>query len=202
MLNIKNNSSWFIKSIKNFDGDLYTHSVNTAELVGNVGIVLNFNLKYVNVLRSAGFLHDIGKTTWDKNLLTKVGWTANDISTMELHPVIGAKILNHSRYNSEVINLVKLHHCRPGGKGYPKNEPSYGALVLAACDVYDAMNSNRGYREKCSRELIFNELNKWAPKEVIGAVNRATRGIVVFFPGLDRSTCRLVKTNGGVATNI
>ncbi len=148
---------------------LLAHAVATARLVEKVIPFLPWG-GYASpaILLAGAFLHDIGKTTWPKELFTKRLLTPADRVLIRVHPVVGASMVREAWPDvpEQVVEIVLTHHERPGGKGYPDGkEPSYPVLVVAACEVVDAMTHGRGYREALPVETALAEIRRWAPGE-------------------------------------
>jgi putative nucleotidyltransferase with HDIG domain len=84
----------------------------------------------------AALLHDIGKSTWPEHWFVTPDYLL-EMETeilMKMHPLQGASLLKEAGLPEEIISIVRQHHERPGGVGYPlREEPSYPALLLAAC---------------------------------------------------------------------
>ncbi len=127
-------------------------------------------------LLMASLLHDIGKSQWPVSwhVEPKHKLGTNALTVMQAHPLTGTNMAYEAGVPESVVNIIRQHHERPGGKGYPyKVEPSLPALVLAACDVYAAATENRAYRDRplTHREALM-EVAKFAPSEVVEILAR------------------------------
>jgi len=142
--------------INSHDFNTFTHSVS----VGVTGISLSKTLfeasdgHNMHELGAGFFLHDLGKVEIDQVILNKPGrLTAEEIRQIQRHPVLGFKLLHRTGQLTEECKLIVLqHHERYDGKGYPKGIKGidihlYGRICIIA-DVYDALTSDRPYREK------------------------------------------------------
>ena len=114
-------------------------------------------------LERASVLHDIGKIGIDINLLHKrEKLTAADIEVLKQHPSIGVRILEPIRFLAPVRNIIEQHHERYDGQGYPQglsgSDVLLEARILAICDTYDAMTSDRPYRKALSHEVAIQEI--------------------------------------------
>jgi putative nucleotidyltransferase with HDIG domain len=114
-------------------------------------------------LEQAAVLHDIGKIGIDMALLhKKEKLTAADIDVLKLHPSIGVRILEPIHFLGTVRDIIEQHHERFDGKGYPKGlsgeEWRIEGKVLAVCDTYDAMTSDRPYRKALSHDIAIQEI--------------------------------------------
>jgi HD-GYP domain-containing protein (c-di-GMP phosphodiesterase class II) len=117
------------------------------------------------ILNDAGVLHDIGKIgIKDEILLKPMPLTGDEAKIMEQHSVIGEAIVRPIRSLQKVVSLVRHHHERFDGSGYPdglKGEAiPLGARILAVADTYDAMVTDRPYRKRLSIEAAKAELRK------------------------------------------
>jgi putative nucleotidyltransferase with HDIG domain len=139
--------------IKAADEYTYLHSVAVCALMINLGRQLLFDDDGLAELGTAGLLHDIGKSAVPAELITRKGpLTAEEMAEVRQHTVRGAELLSRSRNISDVIVDVALnHHERIDGRGYPHNlsgeRISLPARMAAVCDVYDAMTSQRSYKD-------------------------------------------------------
>jgi len=115
-------------------------------------------------LEQAAILHDIGKIGIDISLLHKKGkLTPADIDVLKLHPSIGVRILEPIHFLGTVRDIIEQHHERYDGDGYPNglggNEWRLEGKILAVCDTYDAMTSDRPYRKALSHEIAMREIS-------------------------------------------
>jgi HD-GYP domain-containing protein (c-di-GMP phosphodiesterase class II) len=114
-------------------------------------------------LEQAAVLHDIGKIGIDINLLhKKEKLTPADIDVLKLHPSIGVRILEPISFLGTVREIIEQHHERYDGKGYPNGLAGENwrleGKILAVCDTYDAMTSDRPYRKALSHEIAIQEI--------------------------------------------
>jgi HD-GYP domain-containing protein (c-di-GMP phosphodiesterase class II) len=114
-------------------------------------------------LEQAAVLHDIGKIGIDVALLhKKEKLTPADIDVLKLHPSIGVRILEPIHFLGTVREIIEQHHERYDGNGYPNglggNEWRLEGKILAVCDTYDAMTSDRPYRKALSHEIAIQEI--------------------------------------------
>jgi len=105
----------------------------------------------LQALRAASILHDIGKLAVPEHIISKPGkLTLEEFEKMKIHPVVGAEILDRVQFPYAVVPIVRAHHERWNGTGYPdglKGEQiPLSARILAAVDCLDAMSSDRQYR--------------------------------------------------------
>jgi len=105
----------------------------------------------LEALRAASLLHDIGKLAVPEHIISKPGrLTREEFEKMKIHPVVGAEILERVQFPYPVTPIVRSHHERWNGSGYPDGlkgeEIPIGARILAAVDCLDALASDRQYR--------------------------------------------------------
>jgi response regulator RpfG family c-di-GMP phosphodiesterase len=138
--------------------------IQTAEAVGRI---LGMEPGELRNLRYAAAFHDIGKIAVPESLLNKSGpLTDPEREQLERHVVIGEKILSPVDFLSDILPLVRHGHERWDGEGYPDNLAGeripLGARIILACDAYDAMTSDRPYREAMTGEGARRELQRGA----------------------------------------
>jgi putative two-component system response regulator len=114
-------------------------------------------------LKMGGMLHDVGKIGIPDHILNKPGrLTPDEWEVMKRHPVIGARICQPLRRAAELVPIVRHHHERLDGSGYPDGlrapEISLGAQVMSIADFYDACTSDRPYRSAMPPEQAFELL--------------------------------------------
>lgn len=102
-------------------------------------------------LRAASVLHDIGKLAVPEHIIAKPGkLTPEEFDKMKIHPIVGAEILEQVKFPYPVVPIVRAHHEKWDGSGYPaglkREEIPIGARILAAVDCLDALASDRQYR--------------------------------------------------------
>lgn len=141
------------------------HSKRVSEISEEIAIKLKLSNEEIKKIRIAGLMHDIGKIGIPDNILNKVGKLNNDEwSDIKRHSEVGYRILSSVNEFSEVAEYVLEHHERWDGKGYPKSlkekEISLQARIIAVADAYDAMTSDRTYRNSLSEEDAVIEIKK------------------------------------------
>ena len=120
-----------------------------------------------DTLRTAGEVHDIGKVAVPAELLTKPGrLTEAEFAIIKMHPQIGADILPPVEFGAPVATIVRQHHERLDGSGYPDGSRGRGILlearILAVADVVEAMASHRPYRPALGIEAALAEITAGA----------------------------------------
>ncbi|HEX9061654.1 MAG TPA: HD domain-containing phosphohydrolase [Clostridia bacterium] len=135
--------------------DEYTcgHSDRVARYAVEIGKCFNLSDYDLNLLRISGTFHDIGKIgTADDILLSDRRLSTEEYQEIKKHPLTGAKILSALSMFEEIVPLVMCHHERIDGMGYPNgikgNQIPFLARILSISDAFDAMTTNRAYRQK------------------------------------------------------
>jgi len=128
------------------------HSERVADMALKIARVMGCDDQAIDTLHRAAFLHDIGKIGIPMAILDKPDkLTEAEYSHVKEHPAIGAKIIEPIESYEAVIPLILQHHERYDGTGYPMglsgDDICLGARILAVADVYDAIISNRPYRQ-------------------------------------------------------
>lgn len=143
------------------------HSERVMEYSLKAGAALSISDEEAQVLQYAGALHDVGKIIIDSNVLNKPGpLTTGEWEVMHTHPSVGAKLLKEIPYLERAAELVLRHHERYDGTGYPDRLRGeaipLGARIIAAAEAFDAMTTDRPYRQALSIDTAVKELNKCA----------------------------------------
>lgn len=126
-------------------------------------LVRSNNKKLMRALYFAALLHDIGKIGIKDSVLLKPGkLTEKELADLTTHPAKGYKMLLPYKFLEDSGELVRSHHERPDGKGYPDklkgNRISLGASIIAVADGFDAMTSSRPYRKALLFENAVDEI--------------------------------------------
>lgn len=144
--------------------DEYTkgHSHRVAEYSVLIARELGWNEKELSNLKNAAHLHDIGKIAIPDTILNKPSKLSEEEFSIKKHTIIGANILKNISLIDHVQEIVRNHHERYDGNGYPdglkgKEIPLHARIVTVA-DSYDAMSSQRIYRNQLPPEKIIQEL--------------------------------------------
>jgi len=145
---------------------LYAHCVNVSLLSMLIGKWMKMEFPKLKSLVTSAFLHDVGKTKISPEILNKPGrLDADEFEEIKNHPTYGYKISeNIADLNDDIRKGILLHHEREDGSGYPfglKGEsiPEF-AKIIAVADVYDAMTSNRPYKERDCPFDVFETIQK------------------------------------------
>jgi diguanylate cyclase (GGDEF)-like protein/putative nucleotidyltransferase with HDIG domain len=133
------------------DQATHEHLRRVRTYVEELGKELKISDSELDALRAAALLHDIGKLAVPEHIISKPGkMTAEEFEKMKIHPIVGAEILECVGFPCPVVPIVRAHHEKWDGTGYPYGlkgeEIPIGARILAAVDCLDAMASDRQYR--------------------------------------------------------
>jgi len=133
------------------DHATHDHLRRVRTYVEELGKDMRLSELELDALRAAALLHDIGKLAVPEHIISKPGkMTAEEFEKMKIHPIVGAEILETVGFPCPVVPIVRAHHEKWDGSGYPfglkGEEIPQGARILAAVDALDAMASDRQYR--------------------------------------------------------
>lgn len=153
--------------LKSQDEYTYAHSVAVCTLMVNVGRHIGLDDATVRTLGQAGLLHDIGKMGVPEDVLNKPGrLTDEEFALIKGHPEHGFLLLNDAPGIAEAaLDVCRHHHEKMDGSGYPFGLPG-GSLSIAArlgaiCDVYDALTSDRVYKEAWQPAAAVGAMSSW-----------------------------------------
>ena len=166
---IEKNRQAFLKvlRLKSKDEYTYLHSVAVCALMINLGRQMKLDEATIADLGTAGLLHDIGKMLVPDALLNKAGrLTDAEFSLMRTHAERGFELLKDIDAVPELaLDVCRHHHEKIDGSGYPENlsgsEISLAARMGAICDVYDALTSNRAYKEAWTPVEAITRMQSW-----------------------------------------
>lgn len=147
--------------------DPYTrgHSDRVSEYSVLIGQKLGLSEDIIKTLRVGGLFHDIGKIGIpDSILLKEAKLTDDEYSQIKNHPSIGAHILCNAEVFKDILPIVKHHHERYDGNGYPSKlkgeDIPYIARIAAVADTFDAMTSKRTYRNALPLDVVKEEIER------------------------------------------
>jgi putative two-component system response regulator len=149
--------------------DKYTsgHSQRVADIAVKIARKLKMSPEEIERLSFASLVHDIGKIGIKEAIINKEGGlTDEEYIYISTHSVIGENILTPVIEDKEILKMVRHHHERYDGRGYPDGlsgqQIPLGARILAVADMFDAMTSDRPYRKSVSHEVAMGELKRHA----------------------------------------
>ena len=149
----------FVKAIGAKDSYTEQHSNRVTAIAKVIAEDMNCSEEDLRILETAGLLHDIGKIgIRDDILLKPARLTDEEYTIIKMHSTIGAEIVGHLGLWEKEQQVIRCHHERYDGNGYPdglKGEKiPFLARILSVADVYDALASNRTYRKKMPEDKI------------------------------------------------
>ena len=163
------------------DHTTHTHLQRVRTYAIAVARELNLSEEEIEGLRAAALLHDIGKLAVPEQIINKPGkLTREEFEKMKVHPIVGAEILERVAFPYPVAPIVRSHHERWDGSGYPEglageNIP-IGARILAAVDCLDALASHRQYRPALPLHEAMTEVKSkagsWFDPKVVEVLER------------------------------
>lgn len=142
--------------LQSYDDYTYKHCLRVAMMSVSIGKQMNLSRGELRQLAEASLLHDIGKRMISIDIIRKPGkLTDEEFEEIKKHPTLGYRLLReHGGYSNEVMNAVLMHQEKYDGTGYPLglagDKISLLARIITVADVYDALTSNRPYRQPWS----------------------------------------------------
>jgi putative two-component system response regulator len=167
--------------------DPYTrgHCDRLAEVSVRLGERLGISEEHLKALRRGGVVHDIGKVVVPDAILLKPGpLSAEEREVMRKHPVVGERICAPLRVLRLVLPIIRHHHERFDGSGYPDHlsggEIPLTARIMQLADVYDALTTDRPYRKadpsEVALEIMANEAKRgWWDRDLLDAFQQMIR---------------------------
>src|SRR5208337_2094070 len=158
------------------DHTTHTHLQRVRTYAVEIAKEIGLSPDEIEALRAAALLHDIGKLAVPEHIINKPGrLTPEEFEKMKIHPSVGGQILERVNFPYPVVPIVRAHHERWDGSGYPDGlageQIPVGARILAAVDCLDAMISDRQYRramplEEAMREIVRSAGSHFDPRVV------------------------------------
>ncbi len=147
--------------------DPYTrgHSDRVSEYSVLIGKKLGLDEKTLHILKIGGLFHDIGKIGIPDSILLKESKLSDEeYSQIKNHPMIGVHMLGDAAIFTDILPIVKHHHERYDGRGYPSqlvgDDIPYVARIAAVADTFDAMTSKRSYRDSLPIDVVRAEIER------------------------------------------
>lgn len=163
------------------DHNTHDHLKRVQVYAVQIGKDLNVTDSELNAIRAAAMLHDIGKLAVPEHILSKPGrLTPEEFEKLKIHPVVGAQILDRVQFPYPVVPIVRSHHEKWNGTGYPDGLSGetipVGARILSAVDCFDALTSERPYRRAISAQeamaLLHAESGQSYDPRVVECIER------------------------------
>ncbi len=142
------------------------HSFRVSRYALRIARAMGMSSRELEMLEYSALLHDIGKISVKNEILLKVGpLTEEEWISLRSHPNIGADIVKQLKFLKEAEEVIRCHHERPDGTGYPRglmeDEIPIVAHILNVVDAFDAMTSDRPYRKALPIERVIEELETY-----------------------------------------
>lgn len=172
-----------VNALEAKDAYLRGHSTRIADLSAMVAAEMGLSDEQIELVRTAGRLHDIGKIGIRESVLAKRGpLSGEEFEHVKTHVTIGAQILAPMTHLREVIGYVRSHHERVDGTGYPDGLGTdaipIGARIIGAAEVFDALTTARPYQEKMTPEEAVGRMRDLAGTVIDPDVQRALAAVV------------------------
>ena len=184
------------RAVEARDSFTEAHTERVARSARLLGETAGLEAADLDDLYSGGMIHDIGKIGIPDSILLKPGpLTSREFEQVRHHPVVGAEIVSPLRSAAPLLAIVRHHHERWDGRGYPDGlvgeQIPIMARIVAICDAFDAMISDRPYRPGITPEQALRTLQKgagsqWDPDMVKLFVGEVAESSSVY-AGLDRA---------------
>jgi PAS domain S-box-containing protein len=177
--------------------DPYTagHETRVADIAYAIGVEMGWDESRLEGLRMAAMVHDIGKLSIPTEILSKPGrLTAEEYTLVKKHPETGYAILREIPFSWPIADMVRQHHEKLDGSGYPlglrEDEILPESKVLAVADIVEAMASNRPYRTGIDLEVVLDQIEREAgtllDAEAVRICVKLFRGGRFSMPGMNR----------------
>jgi putative nucleotidyltransferase with HDIG domain len=168
------------QSIETADRYTHGHSERVASFAYGVGRVLGLNRTDLMTVRVGAYLHDVGKTRVPHEILNKPGpLTPTEFAVIKRHPEWGVDLLETAEFPWDVLPIVRWHHEKLDGSGYPDglqgDEIPLAAQIICVADVYDALTTDRSYRPARTKPMtlsIMRDHHYWWRPDVFDAFMR------------------------------
>ena len=166
------------------DDTTAAHLRRVQVYASEIGKELNLSDIEIQALEAAALLHDVGKLAVPEYIISKPGkLTPDEFEKMKVHPVVGAEILERVHFPYPVVPIVRSHHEKYDGTGYPDglagDEIPIGARILSVVDCLDALASNRQYRTALPLEeamqIVRNESGRSFDPRIVAILDRRFR---------------------------
>jgi len=177
------------------DHNTHDHLKRVQIYAMQIGKDLGLDESQLNAVRAAAMLHDIGKLAVPEHILSKPGkLTPEEFEKLKIHPIVGAEILDRVQFPYPVVPIVRSHHEKWNGSGYPdglsgENIP-IGARILSVVDCFDALTSERPYRRAMSPDEAMGVLRS---ESGLSYDPRVVKYIEKHYKDLEEVVGRLVK---------
>jgi putative nucleotidyltransferase with HDIG domain len=174
--------------------DPYTHGHTERVAAYAVGIAkeMGFEAEEVQRIQFGAFLHDIGKVHTEDHVLHKPGaLTDEEWRIVKMHPLRGAQMVKGVRFLERVTDMIRHHHERVDGRGYPDglkgDQITTAAKIVNVADAFDAMTTDRPYRAGLTVEQAIGQMTEKAGTQFAAEI------VEVFVKGLQAGNIRVAQ---------
>ena len=148
----------FVETIEARDSYTKQHSARVTNYAVLIARDIGCSQDEIDILNVSGNLHDIGKIGIPDNILLKPGrLTDGEYEVIKKHPIIGSNIIGYFNMWTDEQKIIKHHHERWDGQGYPDRlkgeEIPFRSRIMSVADVYDALTSDRSYRNRMEEDI-------------------------------------------------
>jgi HD-GYP domain len=173
----------FLDELDRYEGFVPGHSVAVCKTSHRLARELDVDAGELPTVTLGALMHDIGKVFVDGRVLGKAApLTAAEMESIRLHPLLGEALLAPTLHHEIVLGIVRWHHERWDGGGYPDGlegaSTPLGARIVAAADAFTAMRESRAYRPGRSLEESIDELHRLSGLQFDPACVEALVGLV------------------------
>lgn len=163
MENVENVIIALAKAIEAKDKYTEGHTDRVSHIAVKIGEKLNLDAEELKILKMGGMVHDIGKIGVPEHILNKPGrLDADEFDVIKEHPVTGENICKPLKSLSYVLTAIRHHHEKLDGSGYPDGLSgdmiALEARIIAVADIFDAISSDRPYRNRMANEEVKSVL--------------------------------------------
>jgi putative nucleotidyltransferase with HDIG domain len=165
--------SALVRSLDRRDGRTARHSAAVAAFARDIAVACGMSKRDAELAHTAGLLHDIGRFALPDRVMERHGTlTEDDWEAIHLHPALGADLLKDLGVYGPVAQIVRTHHERIDGRGYPdrlrgQDIPQI-ARIVAVAEVYDTLTAKDTYRDRMTSFQAINELRRVAGRQLDG----------------------------------
>lgn len=174
--------------MREYDDLIYVHSLNVALMCYSFGTWLNYSQDDVRKITLAGLLHDIGKLKIPPDIISKPSkLNTVEYTIVKQHPKLGYELIKDIELDEHIKLAILMHHERCDGSGYPhglvNSQINNIAKIISITDVYDAMTSNRVYRDPiCPFDVLerieHDGFDKYDPTYLIPFLQQAAQSYI------------------------
>jgi len=161
---------------------LRPHSLATARLARDLALKLELTTEEVEAVSIAAILHDVGMLMLDPHMLAKPELNGEELKKVRSHPELAAVFLKDLRFPFDVVKMIRHHHERWDGRGYPEGlrETSIpiGSRIIGLIEAYEVMTSGKGYRRPKGFRQVMTELESEAGSQFDPKVVEAFRDLM------------------------